>query len=220
MKSAHSASATIFVCLLLGATGLSAALQTPSAVKSDRMTIGVLPFVDATASGNTRVGADVGQTMLTELTRSTTLIPRLLATGGSMAADNLNGEKAVAIGREKNVDLVFLGTVLDATTEESTNSGWIPSIKGQSANVRLRRVKATVTLHGELYEVATGARLFSHKITGKKSNNAVRGTAHTKFGTWGNDDYGAFLESPLGQALETAVAEMTKKIAATKRSSP
>jgi len=217
MKSVYSPSATLFVCLLLGATALTAARQAPSPLKSDQVTIGVLPFVDATASGTPRVGVDVGRILVSELVRSTTLIPRLLGTG-AMAIDELNAEKAVTIGREQNVDLVFMGTILGATTEESTNSGWIPSIKGQSANVRLRRVKATVTVQGELYEVATGARVFSAKTTGEKSNNAVAGTAYTKFGTWANDDSRAFLASPLGQALETAVAEMTKKLASTRSS--
>lgn len=219
MKSCRTSIATIVVTLIWCAAGLTASIQIPPAVTSDQVTIGVLPFVDATAPHNTRVGADVGQTMVSELARSTGLVPRLIVEVGVTAAADLNAEKAVALGRDQNVDLVFVGTILSATTEESTNSGWIPAIKGQSANVSLRRVKATVTVHGELYEVATGARIFSDKASGKKSSKSVGGTVYTKFGTWGNDDYRAFLESPLGQALETAVAGLAKKIIAVKRSS-
>ena len=219
MKFCRTSCTAIIVTLLLSAAGLTAAIQTPPVVASDQVTIGVLPFVDATAPHNTRVGADVGQTMVAELARSTGLVPRLIVEDGVTAAADLNTEKAVTLGRDRNVDLVFVGTIVSATTEESTNSGWIPSIKGQSANVSLRRVKAMVTVRGELYEVATGARIFSDKASGKKSSKSVGGTAYTKFGTWGNDDYRAFLVSPLGQALEAAVAEMAKKIVAVKRNS-
>ena len=75
-----------------------------------------------------------------------------------------------------------------------------------------------MTLQGELFDVASGARIFSDRVTGKESNNSVGGTAYTKFGAWGNQGYGAFLESPLGKALQVAIAEMTQKVATAKRS--
>ena len=109
--------------------------------RGDPIKVGILPFGDSTASGKARVGTDVGRTMLTEMARSTSLVPRLIGAEGSTTAADLNGEKAVAIGRAQHVDLVFMGTVIDAKTEESNKSGWIPSIKGQSANVSLRRMK-------------------------------------------------------------------------------
>jgi hypothetical protein len=40
------------------------------------------------------------------------------------------------------------------------------------------------------------------------------GTANTTFGSWGNDAYPAFLDSPLGKALQFALADMAKKVAA------
>jgi hypothetical protein len=85
---------------------------------------------------------------------------------------------------------------------------------GQSGSVTVHRVKATVTLQGELYDVASGKRIFSVRVTGNDSNNAVGGTAFTTFGAWGNDNYRAFLDSPLGRALQAALVDMTKKVAA------
>jgi hypothetical protein len=187
-----------------------ASAQTESALK-----IGIFPFADATASGNRTAGTDVGRTMMSEVTHSTTLMPRMLApeTGSSQ---DLDPEKAVAIGRDHHVDLVFMGTVLEAKSEQSNKGGWIPSIGGQSANVNLHRVKATVTLQGDLYDVASGKLIFSNRITGTEANSSVGTTAYTQFGSWGNDTYGAFLESPLGKALQKALADMTKKVAAAK----
>ncbi len=57
--------------------------------------------------------------------------------------------------------------------------GYLSSIKGQSASVDVRRVSGRVLLQGELYDVATGARLWSERITGRSSNTAVGGTAVT-----------------------------------------
>ena len=133
---------------------------------------------------------------------------------GAARADELDGEKAVALGRAQRVDLVFMGTVLEARSQESNKSGRLPFIKGQSGSISIRRVTATVTLQGELYDVATGQRLFSVRVTGENSNNAVGGTAYTTYGAWGNDGYLGFLDSPLGKALQTALADMTKKVAA------
>jgi hypothetical protein len=202
--------------VMLGVASLAAG-QTPAsaAAAGDRaIKIGLFPFADATASGNRSAGGDVGRTMASEVTHSTTLIPRLLAADGAIKADDLDGEKAVAIGREQKVDLVFVGTVLEARTQESNKSGWIPSIKGQSGSVSVHRVKATVTLQGELYEVASGKRIFSVRVTGNDTNNALGGTAYTTFGAWGNDSYRTFLDSPLGKALQSALVDMTKRVAA------
>ena len=126
---------SILFLVMLGVTSLAAA-QTPAspAPAGDRaLKVGIFPFADATASGNRSVGADVGRTMASEVTHSTTMIPRMLAADGSIKVEDLDGEKAVAIGREQKVDLVFVGTVLEARTQESNKSGWLPSIKGQSA---------------------------------------------------------------------------------------
>lgn len=208
----------VLIVIMLAAVSLTAgqtgASPPPAAGDRPIIKVGIFPFGDATASGNRSAGMDVGRTMMSELTHSTTLVPRMLAADASAKAEDLDGEKAVALGREQHVDLVFMGTVLEAKTQESNRSGWIPSIKGQSANVSIRRVKATVTLQGELYDVASGQRIFSVRVTGNDSNNAFGGTAYTTFGSWGNDTYRAFLDSPLGKALQSALADMAKKVAA------
>src|SRR5882762_6114242 len=209
-------SASTLLLIMLGAASLAGGQTavSPPPAGDKAIKVGIFPFADATASGNRSVGADVGRTMASEITHSTTLIPRMLAAEGSIRSEDLDGEKAVAIGREQKVDLVFVGTVLEAKTQESNKSGWIPSIKGQSGSVSVHRVKATVTLQGELYEVASGKRIFSVRVTGNDSNNALGGTAYTTFGAWGNDSYRTFLDSPLGKALQAALVDMTRKVAA------
>jgi len=204
----------VLFALALFGTAAVAPAQSAATPDGTGIKLGILPFVDATASGNRTAGTDVARTMLSEVVHSTSLQPRLIVADGSVRDAELDPEQAVALGRSQHVDLVFMGTVLEARSEESSKSGWLPSIKGQSGNVNVRRVKATVTLQGELYDVTSGRRLFSVRATGTDSHNVLGGTAYTTFGAWGNDSYRSFLESPMGKALQTAIADMTKKIAA------
>jgi hypothetical protein len=203
------ATASLFVAAL-GCVAGSALAQNGGAPLA--LKVGIVPFTDATSSGNRSIGADVARTLQAEMSHSTSLLPRLLEDGGSSGA--VDAARAVERGRASHVDLVFVGTVLEAKAEQSNKHGWLPSIKGQSASVDVHHVKATVVLQGELYDVATGERLFSTRVTGSDSSNAVGGTASTSLGSFGNDSYQSFLESPLGKALRSAVADMTNRIAA------
>ena len=193
----------------------AAAAQTAAA---GPLKIGIIPFTDATASGNRAIGADLARTLQAELVHSTTMVPRVLESGGS--AGEIDAEKALALGRAQHLDLVFVGTVLEARTEQSNKRGWLPSIKGQSASLDVHHMKATVVLQGELYDLSNGERLFSTRITGNNTSNSVGGTAYTSFGSFGNDSYAAFLDSPLGKALQAAVADITRKIAAARPPRP
>ena len=208
---------SLLMLALLGAPGLAAAQasSTPGSGERDHaIKLGILPFADATASGNRTAGTDVGRTLLSEVLHSTNMQPQMLAPDGAAKPGEMDPEKAIALGREQHVDLVFMGTVLEAKTAESNKSGWIPSIKGQQANLNVHHVKATVTLQGDLYDVANGQRIFSDRVVGNSSNNSLGGSAYTTFGSWGNDNYRSFLDSPLGKALQTAIADLTKKISA------
>jgi hypothetical protein len=205
-----SAIASLCAAAILITTGLTSA-QTGGAAAPPK--VGIAPFTDATASGNRSIGADVARTLQAELVHSSSLVPRVLENAAASNAA-IDADKAVELGRAQHVDLVFVGTVLEARTEQSNKRGWLPSIKGQSAALDVHHMKAIVVLQGELYDVAAGQRLFSTRVTGNDSSNALGGTAYTTLGSFGNDSYQSFLESPLGKALRNAVVEMTKRVAA------
>ena len=187
-----------------------------SAAAQAQTTVGIAPFIDATASGNRSIGADVARTLQAEIVHATTLVPRVLED----VAAPVDAEKVIAAGRAQHLDRVFVGTVLEAKTEQSNKRGWLPAIKGQSATLDVHHMKATVVLQGELYDVASGQRLFSARVTGSDSSNAVGGTAYTTLGSFGNDSYQSFLESPLGKALRSAVSDMTTRVAAARPAAP
>lgn len=206
--------AFLFAVMLFGMSRAAAA-QTAAA---GALKIGIVPFADATASGNRAIGADIARTLQAELVHSTTLLPRVLESGA--ASGEMDAEKALALARAQHLDLVFVGTVLEARTEQSNKRGWLPSIKGQSASLDVHHLKATVVLQGEFYDLSNGERLFSTRVTGNNASNSVGGTAYTSFGSFGNESYAAFLDSPLGRALQAAVADMTRKIAAARPPRP
>lgn len=216
-SSTHRVMCSLTILALLGIPGLARAQASSTTANVDTghvIKLGILPFVDATASGNRTAGTDVGRTLLSEVLHSTNMQPQMLVPDGAAKPEQLDLEKAIALGREQHVDLLFIGTVLEAKIVESNKSGWLPSIKGQQANLNVHRVKATVTLQGDLYDVANGQRIFSDRVAENSSNNSLGGTAYTTYGSWGNESYRTFLDSPLGKALQSAIADLTKKIAA------
>jgi hypothetical protein len=207
-----------FALMFLGMAAGAAAQSAPAGEQAGTgLKLGIVPFADATASGNKAAGADVARTMLSEVVHSTALQARLLTDDETAKSAEMDPEKAIALGRTQHLDLIFVGTVLDAHSQESNKTGWIPAVRGQSGSVTVHRLKATVVLQGELYDVATGRRIFSTRVTGTDTNNAVGGTAFTKFGAWGNESYRGFLESPMGQALQKAIADLTKQVASAHR---
>jgi hypothetical protein len=174
--------------------------------------VGILPFADATASGNTQVGLAVGRAVQSEFTHSTNLLARVIALDGSMKPESLDGEKAVQLGRSEGVDLIVMGTVLDAAAEESRRGGWSPRVMGQGGSGHIRSVKAKVTLQGDIYSVATGSRVASLRVTGTHTDRKFGGTVYTSIGHWNANDV-SFMNSPLGKALQDAVADLVKKVA-------
>ena len=186
----------------------------PAAHRSVPITLGILPFRDATASGNSAVGPAVGLTMHDQVAHATTIEARVLTVDPAMPIEELDRARAVAIGRQQKVDVVFVGTVLEARVGESTRSGWLPRIRGTALNVGVRSVTANVTLQGELYDVASGEQIASLRSTGKETNNKFSGTAWTSLGAWDLGSTQAFLNSPLGKALQSAIANMVEKVAA------
>ena len=121
--------------IMLGVASLGAGQPAPGGEQAIK--VGIFPFADATASGNRSVGADVGRTMASEVTHSTTRIPRMLAADGSARAEDLDGEKATTIGREQKVDFVFMGTVLEAR-DRGVEQEWMDSFNQGSVRQRER----------------------------------------------------------------------------------
>ncbi|HUL75376.1 MAG TPA: CsgG/HfaB family protein [Vicinamibacterales bacterium] len=180
------------------------------------VTIGILPFLDASGAMNRDTAAAIGRLVQAEMSHSAPgLNGKVLTLDATVKLEDLDGEKAVDLGKAAKVDVVLLGTVLEASSSESSKGGWLPSIAGQSASVNVRSVKAKVTLQGDLYRVPAGGRIASLRVPGSHSDNKFGGGVYTNLGAWDGNST-VFLDSPLGKALQQAVADLVKKIAATK----
>ncbi len=206
--------ASVVLCSSLVASTLAtthAQKAAPAPVK-----IGILPFLDASGAMSSDTAAAVGRLVQAEMSHSApNLNGKMLTLPSGTNLTDLDGEKAVAIAKGAGVDVVLLGTVLDAKSEESSKGGYLPSIAGQTVGMSVRSVKANVTLQTDLYRTGTGERITSLRVPGSHSDSHFGGSVYTNLGSW-DGNASTFLDSPLGKALEQAVAAAVKKISTTK----
>ncbi|HKV98548.1 MAG TPA: CsgG/HfaB family protein [Vicinamibacterales bacterium] len=197
---------------------LAVALAIPVLVSAQAppVKIGILPFLDASGTMRGDTAAAIGRLVQAEMSHSATnLSAKVITLDASTKLEDLDQEKAVQIAKGANVDVVLLGTVLEAKSSESTKGGWLPSIAGQSASVQLRSVKANVMLQSDLYRIADGGKVASLRVPGSHTDNKFGGGVYTNLGAWDGHS-SVFLESPLGKALQQAVTDLVKKISTTK----
>jgi hypothetical protein len=188
------------------------ASPTSDTTQSDapQVRVGVLPFVDASGASGVEAGVVLGRLVQAEIVHSTNLMGRVLTPEG-VRPEDVDIEKATEIGRQSHVDIVLIGTVLDARSEYSSKGGYTPRVFGQSVGGNVRSTKATVMLQGDLVDTASGKRLASLRVKGNHSDTKLGTTVYTDLGSISSDS-SAFMESPLGQALQEAVSDLVKRV--------
>jgi hypothetical protein len=167
--------------------------------------------MDGTGGGED-TGVVVGRAVQAELAHSTSLMGRVLKLKEGMSAEDVDPEKAVELGRERRVDVVIVGTIIEASSEESERNINGPSIFGQSAGIAGRSMKAVVTIQGDLFNVINGKQIGSFRVTGKASDTKVGANVSTTLGELSNS--ASSEKSPIGKALQKAAADLVKNIAA------
>lgn len=173
--------------------------------------IGVLPYADATASGQANIGDSLSRLTQAEIVHSTQLEGRALQITNGLSPQQLDSENIIALGKEQNVDVVVMGTVLDAHAEESAQNTSPRTIFGQSLSANVHSYKATVTLQADLYQVSTGKKLDSFRMAAVQTDKKVGAGAAT---TLGNLDTSAtaLQTSTLGKARQKAISDLVKRI--------
>jgi len=187
------------------------AVTVASAAAAPEIKVGVLPFADATASGGATLGESMSRTTQAEIVHSTQLEGRVILLPAGTRPDELDSAKIVGIGRDNHVDLVVLGTVLEARAEQAGHGGSGPAIFGQSIGLGLQSNKATVTLQADIYDVASGKRLDSLHLTGTQSDRKMSGSVFTSLGSV-NTNSPAFQNSTLGKAMQKAIADLVRHL--------
>ena len=173
--------------------------------------VGVLPFVDNTGTGSDETGAQIGRAVQAELAHSTDMEGRVLSLDEGGKAEDVDEEKAVEMGRTHKVDVVLVGTVIEATTDSGDQSVSGPSIFGQSIGGSKHSQKSVITLQGDLFNITTGKKIESIRVTGKNSSNKVGANASTTLGSIGSGGLD-FDNSTLGKAFHDAVGQLVKEI--------
>jgi hypothetical protein len=177
--------------------------------------IGVLPYADATASGQANTGDSLSRLTQAEIVHSTQLEGRVLQIANGLSPQQLDSEKIMALGKEQNVDVVVMGTVLDAHVEESAQTSSPRSIFGQSVSANAHSYKATVTLQADVYQVSTGKKLDSFRMTAVQTDKKVGAGAATTLGNLDTSST-ALQTSTLGKGLQKAISDLVKRIDADK----
>lgn len=176
--------------------------------------IGLLPFDDAAGVGP-ELGQQVAAYIRSELLKSKKLLPKFIAPEpeeGYEGEDTglIDVEKALALARANGVDYVLIGTVLEAEVEESESSvGGISFGKG-SVGSSLRKVKATITIQGDLISVADGALVQSFEAKGDKTDSRIGADLSTDWGDFGSGSTAA--NTPNAKAVREAVESLVKQI--------
>jgi curli biogenesis system outer membrane secretion channel CsgG len=128
----------------------------------------------------------------------------------------------VAAASSVEVDLVVSGTVLEATTERSSNrvsTYGLPTGGYGNVGGSLTKVKAKVVIQVELIDATTGQTVDTFEVEGADTDVGVGADIYTTLGSFGAGDSG-WDKSPMGKALREAAQKGAGEVArrATKRS--
>jgi hypothetical protein len=214
MKSKSETRITIVLAVVCAAM-FAISSATRADAQADQLKIGVLPFVDNTGTGSRETGAEIGRAVQAEFANSTDLQGRVLKLADNTAAEDIDSAKAVELARAGKVDAVIVGTVLQASSEESNNNFSGPSVFGQSLGGSKHSQKSVVALQADLYDTTSGKKIESIRVTGKASSNKLGANASTTLGSM-NTNGADFQNSTLGKAFHDAVTQLVQKVQADK----
>lgn len=192
--------------VLLSCTGAIAAAPAP-------VRVGILPFDVVSVDGaGPSASAALAKLVRIEMIKGQKLTPVLL-TLPPEATHPVPSEQAASIGKSAEVGLVLVGTVVDASTSQtshSANTGGLLSSVGIGG--RIDRSSAEVSLHLDLVDPATGKIVDSFDVKGKASDTGVGMDFSTALGSvdTGGD---AWTKTPMGKALSDAARKMNDEVA-------
>ena len=182
-----------------------------ASAQGNQFKVGVLPFADNTGSNSGDVAGDVSRAVQAEIAHSTQLMGVVLTLDSGLNPNNLDPTKAVAIGQARGVDVVLIGTIVEADSQQSSSSANLPSFGGISLGGNKQSVKATVILQADLYSTSSGQKIDSIRQTGNASQNKIGSDVSTGLGSISSGGSG-FDNSAIGKAFHAAVTALVKQI--------
>jgi curli biogenesis system outer membrane secretion channel CsgG len=127
----------------------------------------------------------------------------------------LTPQRAAELGKSAGVDLILLGTVLEASSSRNNNrasTSRLGGIIGSSVGGSVTRTTAKISLHAELVESATGRSVDTFEV---EASNPDTGVGADLWSTLGNFNLGddGWQKTPMGKALREAAQKLTTEVA-------
>jgi outer membrane protein OmpA-like peptidoglycan-associated protein/curli biogenesis system outer membrane secretion channel CsgG len=176
-----------------------------------QLKVGILPFADNTGSNSGDVADSVSHAVQTQMVQSTKLMGVVLTLDAGLSPNGLDPGKAIAIGRAQGVDVVLIGTIIEADSQQSSSSTSLPSFGGISLGGSKQTTKATVILQADLYNTSNGQKIGSISQTGNASQSKVGSDVSTGLGSI-NSGGADFDNSAMGKAFHAAVSALVKQV--------
>ncbi|HEY1805497.1 MAG TPA: OmpA family protein [Terracidiphilus sp.] len=208
-KRHSTASALAFIAASFAALTLLAPVK--MSAQSGPIKVGVLPFADNTGSNSADVAAGVSRAVQAEIAHSTKLMGVVLTLDSGVDPNGLTQDQAIAAGRARGVDVVLVGTIVEADTQQSSSSANLPSFGGISLGGNKQTTKATVTLQADLYNTSSGQKIDTISGTGNASQSKVGSDVSTGLGDISTGGAN-FDNSATGKAFHSAVSDLVKKM--------
>ena len=183
---------------------------------ADPPTIGIVPFDVSTVQGSG--GADAGRVLGTlvrvEMLKNKQIRPQLieLPTG---VRPPLTPQRAAELGKSAGVDLMLLGTVLEASSSRNNNrasTSRLGGIIGSSVGGSVTRTTAKISLHAELVESATARSVETFEVEASNTDTGVGADLWSTLGNFNLGDDG-WQKTPMGKALREAAQKLTTEVA-------
>lgn len=191
-----------------------AAPQTPAGVAAPGekpFMVGVLPFADKSGSGVQDLPITVAREVAAQIALTPGLEAHVIELSKNVNPNDLDGPRAVEIGRKENVDAVLVGTLVQAASKESDRNLGHLSFKGFGGGADIHSITANVALQGALYDVTTGQQLDSVQASKEVSQKKVGGDVSTNIGDF-STGRNSFKSSPIGQAVQAAMESLATSI--------
>jgi curli biogenesis system outer membrane secretion channel CsgG len=204
MSRLHPVPATLLALLIV--LGPVAAAQAPPRV-------GILPFdVVSVDSAGAEASAALAKLVRIEMIKGRKLTP-VLVTLPAEATHPVPSEQAASLGKSADVGLVIVGTVIEASTSQTSRSASTGSVLGSlGIGGRVDKSTAKVSLHLDLVDTATGKVVNSFDVEGKASETGIGMDFSTALGDvdTGGD---AWANTPMGKALSDAARKVSDEVA-------
>ena len=197
---------SVGVFVLLASTALAGNAPPP-------LRTGILPFDVVSVDGAAdTTGAALAKLVRIEMIKGQKLTPVLLALPDG-AATPVPAEQAASIGQAATVGLVVVGTVVDASVTQASHSANTGGLLG-SAGITgtLNRSTATVSLHIDLVDPATGKVVDSFDVAGKASDTGVGTDFSTSLGEMTTGGDAPSDNTPMTKALRDAAKKVNDEV--------